>query len=289
MDNNWYVYRHIRLDVNLPFYIGIGKKPEFARAFEFKPNKRSEWWCKIYDKTAIDVEILFSDLTKEQAIDKEIEFIKLYGRQDLKSGCLVNMTDGGDGATNYIKSLELRKRLSEAKIGDKNPMFGRKFPNKKRVVVNRISKTSKKIRSIKTGKSLKVYSYLDGSLIGCYCSMNSACRALGFKNNSKPLLVANGKRNHAKGYVFRNDDSSLPINIKSAPVAKSKSNINRKKELFVYASIDATEPSGVYESIDLACRSLGIKSRSSVLRVLNQERKTANGYYMSLHPIHLLH
>jgi hypothetical protein len=31
-----YVYRHIRLDKNEPFYIGIGSDSSFARANDFK-------------------------------------------------------------------------------------------------------------------------------------------------------------------------------------------------------------------------------------------------------------
>ena len=50
MDNNWYVYKHIRLDRNEVFYIGIGNKKNYGRAYEFVFSKRSEFWKKIYQR-----------------------------------------------------------------------------------------------------------------------------------------------------------------------------------------------------------------------------------------------
>jgi len=115
--SDWIVYRHIRLDKNEPFYIGIGKS--IARPYNKKD--RSTFWKSIINKTAYEVEILFDNLTKKEAIDKEIEFIKLYGRADLKTGTLCNMTYGGEGTGNLNKELEhLRiSKIKEALTGRK--------------------------------------------------------------------------------------------------------------------------------------------------------------------------
>jgi hypothetical protein len=96
------LYRHIRLDKNEVFYIGIGK--DIKRAFN--KSKRSKWWKSIIEKSEYEVDIMLDDLTWEEACEKEIEFIKLYGRKDLDLGTLVNMTDGGDGTINYKPSIE---------------------------------------------------------------------------------------------------------------------------------------------------------------------------------------
>jgi len=101
-----YLYRHIRLDRNEVFYVGIGSS--IYRAYNFKG--RSKFWKRVYNKTDIEVEILFDDLTKEEAREKEKEFIAIYGRKDLKKGTLVNMTDGGDGALNVIVREETREK-----------------------------------------------------------------------------------------------------------------------------------------------------------------------------------
>lgn len=109
-----YVYRHIRLDKNEPFYIGIGSNSDgkYARANEHR--KRNNIWNNIVFKTDYRVDILFDDLTWEEACDKEKEFIALYGRKDLKTGILCNMTEGGDGFVGAIFTDEHRKKLSIA-------------------------------------------------------------------------------------------------------------------------------------------------------------------------------
>ena len=70
----YYLYRHIRLDKNEPFYIGISSDKGF-RANDKK--KRNKIWKDIISKSDYEIEILFDDLTWEEACLKEIEFIIL--------------------------------------------------------------------------------------------------------------------------------------------------------------------------------------------------------------------
>jgi len=107
------VYRHIRLDKNMPFYIGIGKTEKRA----YQKKYRNNIWHSIINKTDYEVEILFDNISWEEACEKEKEFINLYGRIDLETGFLANQTDGGDGNNNL--SIEKRKRISEANKGNK--------------------------------------------------------------------------------------------------------------------------------------------------------------------------
>ena len=107
------VYRHIRLDKNEPFYIGIGKSIKRA----YSTHKRTVRWKRIIEKYGYEIEILFDDLTWEQACEKEKEFIKLYGREDNGTGTLVNLTDGGDGSVGYKHSQESLLKISAASKG----------------------------------------------------------------------------------------------------------------------------------------------------------------------------
>lgn len=111
----WGVYRHIRLDKNMPFYIGIFKDKN--RPYSKKYRNRA--WHGVIEKSKYEVEILFENLTKEEAIQKEKEFILLYGRIDNKTGCLYNMTDGGEGANNMVYTKERSKKISETLKGRK--------------------------------------------------------------------------------------------------------------------------------------------------------------------------
>ena len=76
-----YLYRHIRLDKNTPFYIGIGSDLKYNRANSIKD--RNIFWKRIANKTQYRVEIMLDDLSWEEACEKEKEFIKIYGRGDL--------------------------------------------------------------------------------------------------------------------------------------------------------------------------------------------------------------
>ena len=117
------VYRHIRLDKNEPFYIGIGKN--INRAYEKSSKKRSRFWQNIVKKTDYEVEILFEDIEYDFAKEKEKEFISLYGRIDNNTGILCNMTDGGDGALNQYQSEETKIKRAKSITGEKNGMYGK--------------------------------------------------------------------------------------------------------------------------------------------------------------------
>ena len=112
-----YLYRHIRLDKNEPFYIGIGNCKNNKRAYT--NSNRNKYWHNVVNMTAYEVEILFDEISIQEARKKEIEFISLYGRKDMGTGCLVNMTDGGDGCLNKIITPETAKKIGDSNRGKK--------------------------------------------------------------------------------------------------------------------------------------------------------------------------
>lgn len=108
-----HVYRHIRLDTNMPFYIGMGFDDNLKRAYE-KGFRRSESWNYIANNFGYEVDILFQDIPPDLAKEKEKEFIALYGRLDLGKGTLVNLTDGGDGIKGWKPNKETLVKMKEA-------------------------------------------------------------------------------------------------------------------------------------------------------------------------------
>ena len=144
------LYRHIRLDKNEPFYIGIAKHR--TRPYS---KKRNSIWKSIVAKSEYIIEIIFDDLSWEEAQQKEKEFISLYGRIDLHTGTLANLTDGGEYSPNL--SLESRKKIQDARAKQIFPsdwgqkiskkLKGRTSPNKGRKwseeTKEKISKTLK--------------------------------------------------------------------------------------------------------------------------------------------------
>lgn len=116
-----YVYQHVRLDTNEVFYVGIShskgtKSNKYYRAHE--KWRRSKFWKAIANKTKYKVEILFNNLTWQEAIHKEIELIRLHGRRDLGLGTLCNLTDGGEGMLGgiVIMSETRRTNISNARL-----------------------------------------------------------------------------------------------------------------------------------------------------------------------------
>lgn len=119
------VYIHRRNDIEDSFlnvfYVGISKN---YRRPKIK-YKRNSMWNRIVKKHGYKIEITHQDLCWEEACAIERYLISFYGRHDLGLGNLTNMTDGGDGAVNYIRSEEQNKAHGEKMKGENNPMFGR--------------------------------------------------------------------------------------------------------------------------------------------------------------------
>jgi len=98
----WFVYCYLRTNSNLPYYVGLGSRPDRMTA---------KHACKVpNDWTRIRV--LREGLTKAEAQQWEVFYIERYGRRDLGTGCLVNRKDGGECGGNL--SPQVLARLSEA-------------------------------------------------------------------------------------------------------------------------------------------------------------------------------
>jgi predicted GIY-YIG superfamily endonuclease len=105
------VYQHKRLDTNEVFYVGIGKNINRA----YSKHSRSKIWKDTIKNRKYSIEILFENLTWEEACIKEKELISKYGRKDLGTGSLINLTEGGEGVAN--PSEEVRRKNGEAHKG----------------------------------------------------------------------------------------------------------------------------------------------------------------------------
>lgn len=110
------VYKHTC--PNGKVYIGITSLPLTQRwSNGYKHNSHFYNAILKYGWDDIKHEILYSDLTKEEACEKEIELIKLYNSNDRSFG--YNLSAGGESHSGCIASLDLRKKLSEAHKGKK--------------------------------------------------------------------------------------------------------------------------------------------------------------------------
>lgn len=105
----YYTYAYLRED-GTPYYIGKGSgRRAYAENHRINLPK---------DKDKII--ILKKELTEEQAFNHEIYMISIFGRKDLGTGILHNLSDGGDGgASGYKHTENIRKFRSEKMKGNK--------------------------------------------------------------------------------------------------------------------------------------------------------------------------
>lgn len=137
-----YVYRHIRMDKNEPFYIGIGSDCEGNYTRANSAHRRNNHWKSIVKNTNYCIDIMLDELTWNFACEKEVEFIKMYGRRNIGTGVLVNLTDGGEGLVGLVHkkhTKEAKRKISEAGKGNKHSL-GRKLSEEHKKKLSRIHK-----------------------------------------------------------------------------------------------------------------------------------------------------
>lgn len=179
------VYRHIRLDKNEPFYIGIAT----SKYRPVRDTGRNILWSRIVAKTDYEVEILFNDVSVDFAKQKEIEFIKLYGRIDKENGILANMTDGGDGVFGHIFTEETKQKMSKKALG-------KKMSDKAK------SKMSK-------NQKLAILQYdLDGNFIREWEGIIDAAKSLN-TYSTNISRCCQGKFKQAKGFIWKYKDETM--------------------------------------------------------------------------------
>ena len=94
-------------------------------------------WHNFVNKYGYDVKIVNWFDRYEDALEHEKDLIKTFGRINLSTGQLVNLTDGGEGSTNLKHTEETKRKMSISKKG-KQPKNNVAGWNKKTIVIRGI-------------------------------------------------------------------------------------------------------------------------------------------------------
>ena len=112
-----YVYRDPRPNKNnQPVYVGKGTGDRdlshWSRGSHNKPFQ--DFLSHIKRKGLVALcERVFESESEQEAFDKEIELISIYGRRDIGTGTLFNRTDGGEGASGAVRTEEQKINIGK--------------------------------------------------------------------------------------------------------------------------------------------------------------------------------
>lgn len=142
--NKFYVYRYIRLDTEMPFYVGKGCGRRAG-----KRTRHNEYCQRIMAKAGFRIEYIMKGLSEQAALNKETEFITMYKRIGL---CEANLLKGKDslkagfrgGFHGKKHSTKTKALIKKSMTGSKNPFHGKKHS----------AETKEKLRATKGTKIL---------------------------------------------------------------------------------------------------------------------------------------
>jgi len=107
--NEYYTYAYLRED-GTPYYIGKGK-------CKTKRHLHPGHHTPIPPKERIL--ILKTNISEEESVKHEKYMIAVFGRKDLGTGILRNLTNGGDGKSGWKMNENTKEKIRRSNIGQK--------------------------------------------------------------------------------------------------------------------------------------------------------------------------
>ncbi len=126
MKNNYTVYMHIF--PNNKVYIGITKmniKKRWLNGKGYKTSKKLNYAIQKYGWENVNHKILYEDLTKEEAEQKEIELIAQYHSTNDKYGYNIEKGGNHQGKMSNETKEKLSIIMKGKNVGSKNGMYGK--------------------------------------------------------------------------------------------------------------------------------------------------------------------
>jgi len=128
----YYVYAYLRSD-GTPYYIGKG-----CNNRAYKKHRHIS-----IPKDRIKIVFLETNLSNVGACALERRYIEWYGRKDLGTGILRNMTDGGEGVEGHIHSQKTKDRIRDSRKDQSPPNKGKTTSSEHRAKLSAANKGKK--------------------------------------------------------------------------------------------------------------------------------------------------
>lgn len=109
--NIFYVYEHWRPDKNVCFYVGKGKGKRAFDSLHRGPHHKNIIAKLAQSGFPFNVRFVGTNLTEGEAFEKEIERIAFWRSLNVD---LVNRTNGGEGPSGYVQSIDHRNKKTAA-------------------------------------------------------------------------------------------------------------------------------------------------------------------------------
>lgn len=274
------VYKHTF--PNNKVYIGITIQNPEERWLNGKGYHHNDYMINAINKYGwenIKHEILFNNLTKEQAINKEIELIALYKSNQGEFG--YNIESGGSYAGSV--SEETKKKISEKLKGRKKP---KEFVEKLRIInTNRIvsEETREKIRQAHLGRkgwhrSFEHNENMRKSLMGKKRTPEQCKR---ISNSLKGRVVSVETRLKIglahKGKKLSDDTKKKMSNSAKGKIVSQETREKMRKRM--QKKVRCIETGQIFESCLDATKYYGLKSHRSIAIAVYDKSKTARKFH----------
>lgn len=295
---NYKVYRHTF--PNGKIYIGITNMSVNRRWRNNGEGYKGQFIYRAITKYGwenVKHEILFEDLTKEQAEQKEIELIAFYKSNQREFG--YNISNGGNSLG--MHSEESKRKMSESRkgllAGEKNPMWRKEVSLETRQKISNALKGRKQPREFVERCSEKRRGQKRTLEQRQRMSMAQRGRIVSDSTREKLRIASTGRKHTEESKRKMSDAQKGRKGIPCSESAKKKiSEANKGENNFFYGKhhtdevkeflsqrlskpIICVETNKVYRNTKQASIDLGNKDRTNILSALRGKTQTAYGYH----------
>lgn len=218
VNSRFYVYELCNPITKLPFYVGKGTrhrcKTHFTKKYLYEGynfGKQNEIKEILTNNNQVLVKIVHNTDDENDALSIEIQLIALYGRRDIKTGILTNLTNGGERSTGYHHTVSSKQKISNTR--------NQRIKSGKILPVKHTEEWKQHLRENNAGgkaTSKQIYQInTDGSIIKLWNSTKHAGESLNIKTWRNISDCANKYPSRTVGgFYWRWEDDSSVVNNK---------------------------------------------------------------------------